>query len=82
MLIPNAFAKMHSFLSLCTFAFTTLFYHAIKAECPCGWRVEGQHRVYTHHMHENFDKYEIDVDSILNNPLASKFNDDWMIYDY
>lgn len=74
--------KMHLLFRICTFALFNLVRHALGIDCPCGWLVEDQDTVYTHHLHDDFSSYPIDVDSLLDNPLAAKFNEDWMIYDY
>jgi hypothetical protein len=50
--------------------------------CPCGWELSDQLVYYTHRLSYDFSDYAIDVDSVLNNPLATDFNKDWMIYDH
>ncbi|EXJ95719.1 hypothetical protein A1O1_00843 [Capronia coronata CBS 617.96] len=66
----------------------TLASRALCADCPCGWRLEKGHGstivstyAYTHRLHEDFSQYP-DIKSILTDPEAANFNNDWMIYDY
>ncbi|EXJ59932.1 hypothetical protein A1O7_04080 [Cladophialophora yegresii CBS 114405] len=73
---------MHFLLIISTLALSTIVHHTGSADCPCGWLLDDQATVYAHHLYEDFSDYPIDVDSMLDNPLAAHFNEDWMIYDY
>jgi hypothetical protein len=73
---------MHPILSICILTCITLFRHTLGDNCPCGWWLKNHESIYTHQVYEDFGDYPIDVDSMLGNPLAARFNEEWMIYDY